>query len=154
MKTEKTIYIKCDKNLFSNNSLFAVLLASTVVSSISFTLNFYQIITELSSYLILTVCSLLAAISLYKLSKEKEHHYIFINDDEIWFTKKNENDTVCLKFDGLDYFETRFSKIIFSTKSAEKIVLELNSIADKNKRWQIKEFLKDHLKQIKDSKIS
>ncbi|MFC5284645.1 hypothetical protein [Pedobacter alpinus] len=153
MKSEKTIYIKCDKSLFSNNSLYSVLLACTVVSGLSFSLNFYQIISELTSYLILSICSLLTTFSLYRLSVEKGHHYIYINDDEICFTKKDQNDTVSLKFEGLDYFETRFSKIIFSTKSEEKIEMELNRIADEKKRWQLKEFLKDHLKQNKDSKI-
>ena len=149
MKMEKTIYIKCDKRLFSRNSFIAVLFACAVVSGVSILFNFYQIITELSSYLILTICSLLTVFSLFNLIKEQQHHYIFLNDDEIWFTNKGQNEAVCLKFEKLESFETKFSKIIFSTKTDEKIVLELNAVADEKKRWQIKEFLKTHITQQK-----
>lgn len=121
MKSDKTIYIKCDKSIISHSSIFAVLFACAVLSGISFTLNSYQIITEYTAYLILSLCSLLISFSLYRLTIEKANHYIYVDDDEICFTKKDGNDTVNLKFEGVDYFETRFSKIIFSTKSEKKL---------------------------------
>ncbi|MBK0382614.1 hypothetical protein I5M32_06525 [Pedobacter sp. SD-b] len=151
---EKSIYINCDKCLFSKNGWYAVLLSATVLAGISLILNFSLIITELSSYLILSMCSLVAAISIFKLYKEQEQNYIYINHDEIWFKQQMQSETVCLKFTKLDYFETRFSEIIFSTKEEEKVVLKLNKIADEKKRWELKEFLRNHIPQIRDNKVS
>lgn len=148
MKTEKTIYVKCDKYFVSNNPLLAVLLACTVVSVVSFALNANQTINSSSAYAILSICGLLAAFSVYRLSKEPPQRYIYINEDEITFKQNKSEDEVRLKFEGLDYFETRFSEIIFSTKAQEKIVLPLDRVSNEQKRWEIKEFLRGHVKQI------
>jgi hypothetical protein len=150
---EQSIYIKCDKCLFSKNGLYAILLATTVLAGVSIALNFTLIITELSSYLTLSICSLIAAFCLYKLYAQEEHNYIFINHDEILFKQQMQKETICLKFNTLDYFETRFSEIVFSTKQEEKVVLKLNRIADEKKRWEVKEFLRNHIPQIRDNKL-
>lgn len=151
---EQSIYIKCDKCLFSTNSLYAILLATTVLAGVSIALNFTLIITELSSYLTLLICSFIVIFCFYKLYVQKEQNYIFINNDEIWFKHQLQNKTVCLKFNTLDYFETRFSEIVFSTKQEQKVVLKLNGIADEKKRWEIKEFLKNHIPQMRENRFS
>jgi hypothetical protein len=151
---EESIYIQCDKCLFSKNSLYAVLMATTVLAGVSITLNFTLIITELSSYLTLLIFSFIIAFCLYKLYFQKEQNYIFINQDEIWFKHQLQNEAICLKFETLNYFETRFSEIIFSTKQEEKVVLKLNRITDEKKRWEVKEFLRNHVPQMRDQKFS
>ncbi len=151
---EQSIYIKCDKCLFSKNGLYAILLATTILAGVSITLNFTQIITELSSYFFLSISSLVVVFCFYKLSVQQEENYIFINNDEIWFKHQFQNETICLKFNTLDSFETRFSEIVFSTKQEEKVVLKLNRIADEKKRWEVKEFLKNHIPQIRDHRLS
>ncbi len=147
MKTEKTIYIKYDKYLFSNNVLFALLLTCAIVSGISFLLNLYQVITEFNSYIILSVFSCFAIMSLYRLTKEKPHHYIFINEEEIAFKQSKLEKEIRLRFEGIEYFETHFSQIVFSTTENERIILQLNKISNKQKRWEIKDFLRGHIKQ-------
>lgn len=94
------------------------------------------------------VCSLYAVVSLYRFAKEPPQHYIFINENEISFKLNKREEAICLKFEGIDYFETRFSQIVFSTKQQEKIVLQLNHIANEKKRWEIKEFLRGRVKQF------
>ncbi len=148
---EHSIYIKNAKYTLSKNSLISLLMISSALAITSFFLNFQQIITEINFYLFFFLCSLIAVFSLYHLSKEIENSYIYINDDVIWFKEKKSKETICLKFETLDYFETRFSEIIFCTKEEEKIVLKLNCVADEKKRWEIKEFLKSHVKQIKSN---
>ncbi|WP_157687539.1 hypothetical protein [Pedobacter psychrophilus] len=115
---------------------------------------FTQIITELSSYLFLSISSIVIAFCFYELYVQQEENYIFINDDEIWFKHSLQNETICLKFNTLNHFETRFSEIVFSTKQEEKVVLKLNRITDEKKRWEVKEFLKNHIPQFRDSKVS
>ena len=151
---EQSIYIKCDKCLFSKNGLYAILLATTILAGVSITLSFTQIIAELSSYLFLSISSLVIVFCFYKLIVRQEENYIFINNDEIWFKHQSQNENICLKFNTLNYFETRFSEIVFSTKKEEKIVLKLNRIADEKKRWEVKEFLKNHIPQTHVNRLT
>ncbi len=153
MKFDKTIYIKCDKCLLSKNALYAILSVSTVSFGTAFYLNSNQIITQSNAYLIFCLCSLFTLVSLFGLIKQRTKHYIYINNDEIFFKQNKTDEEVCLKFAGLDHFETRFSEIIFSTKQHEKIVLPLNKISNEQKRWEIKEFLRERVTQIKTKVI-
>jgi len=121
-------------------------------ASTAFILTSNLIITELASQFIYILSFLITAFSLYQIYQVKESNYIYLTDDEIWFKDKNQNETVCLKFDVVDHFETRFSEIVFCTKEEQKVVMQLNEIRDEKKRWEIKEFLKEHLKQIRDNK--
>ncbi len=150
MKTEKTIYVKCDKYRLTKKQLFSVLVLATALAALSFVLNFSSLITEISAYMLLAITSFIAASCLYLLYTEPPHHYIFINQDEISFKQNKNQEEVCLKFDGVDYFETRFSEIIFCTKQQEKVVLPLNRISNEKKRWEIKEFLRTHITQLTD----
>ncbi|HTN21830.1 MAG TPA: hypothetical protein VL125_15205 [Pelobium sp.] len=149
MKTEKTIYIKCDERLLSKNNYYVILTASSLLICISLAFHFYQIITETSTYLILFTCSFPAFLSLYRLSAESSKHFILINNDEITFKQDKLDEEICLRFELIEYFETHFSKIVFSTKDQEKIILQLDKIANKQKRWEIKEFLRERIKQQK-----
>lgn len=146
---ENTIYIKCDKSLFSKNSFITILFASFLVAALSLLFKSYYIITDSGCYATITICFIAASFSLFNINKAQASQYIFLKQDEIWFTDKNKNDVTCLKLDKVKYFETRFSKIIFSTVNDEKVTLELNAVADEKKRWQIKEFIKAHVTQQK-----
>jgi hypothetical protein len=151
---KQNIYVKTESNLFSKPVMVAFLIVAIGFASINYALTSNLIITELASQLIYTLSFLIATFSLYQITKVKESNYIYLTDDEIWFKDKNQNETVCLKFDVVDHFETRFSEIIFCTKEEQKVVMQLNEIKDEKKRWEIKEFLKEHIKQIRDSKAN
>lgn len=146
------IYVNTESRLFSKSAMIALILVAISLTGIAYLLTSNQIITELASQLFYTLSFLMATFSLYQIYKVKEPNYIYLTDDEIWFKDKNQNETVCLKFDVVDHFETRFSEIIFCTKEEQKVVMQLNEIKDEKKRWEIKEFLKEHIKQIRDSK--
>ena len=149
---KQNLYVKTESRLFSKPVMIAILIASISLSSIAYILTSNLIITELASQTIYTLSFLMATFSLYQIYQVKEINYIYLTDDEIWFKDKNQNETVCLKFDVVEHFETRFSEIIFCTKEEQKVVMQLNEIKDEKKRWEIKEFLKEHIKQIRDSK--
>jgi hypothetical protein len=151
---KQSIYVKCERCLFSKSALIVLLVVSGLLTGITYIGNFYLIITELSAYLIYTIAAILAIFCLYHLQNDEEPDYIYLNDDEIWFKEKNLNETVCLKFEKLNYFETRFSQIVFFTKEEEKVVMQLNKIKDEKKRWEIKEFLREHITQLRDSKAA
>ncbi|MDA9555806.1 hypothetical protein N9R54_06200, partial [Pelobium sp.] len=136
--------------LLSKPTLITLLVASGLVTSVAYYLNLSLIITELNAYLIYFISSALTMFSLYHLRNVKEPSYIYLTDDEVWFKEKDQNETICLKFEKLDYFETRFSEIVFCTKEEEKVVMQLNQIRDEKKRWEIKEFLRNHIKQIRE----
>lgn len=149
---KQNLYVNTESSLFSKSAMIALIVVAIGLTSTSFLLTSNQIITELASQLIYTLSFLLTTFSLYQIYKVKEPNYIYLTDDEIWFKDKNQNETVCLRFDVVDHFETRFSEIIFCTKEEQKVVMQLNEIKDEKKRWEIKEFLKEHVKQIRDSK--
>nr|WP_294897499.1 hypothetical protein [uncultured Pedobacter sp.] len=151
MKTEKTIYIEYDECLLSKNFLYLILIICTLLFGTSLILRFYQIITELNSYFILFVCFLPAVLCLYRLYSESAEEYILINDKEITFKQNRLEEEICLRFELIEYFETHFSKIVFSTTDKEKIILQLDKIANEQKRWEIKEFLRERVKQMKVS---
>jgi hypothetical protein len=88
--------------------------------------------------------------SLYQIIKERKMDYIYLNEQEVWFKEKQQNETVCLKYDKLNFFETKFSEIVFITKEEEKMIMPLNTISNKKQRWEIKEFLKAHIKQTRE----
>ncbi len=146
------IYVKCEHCLFSKLNLIILLIVTVLLAGITYISSLNQIFTELSAYLIYSFTSILAIFCLYYLQNIEEPNYIYLDDDEIRFKEKSQNEPVCLKFEKLDHFETRFSEIIFCTKEAEKVVMQLNKIKDEKKRWEIKEFLKLHIKQLKDNK--
>ncbi len=150
---KQSIYIKCEHCLLSKQLMFAMIMAAAPLAGISYLLNHYLIISEFNSYLLYFASLMMAIFSLYQLQKVKEAEYIYLTEKEIWFKEKNQNQTICLKFEGLDYFETRFSEIVFCTKEEERMVMALNSIGDEKKRWEIKEFLKGHLTQMRDSRL-
>jgi hypothetical protein len=148
---KQSIYVKCELCLFSKATLIVLLVVSGLLACTTYLLNLYLIVTELSAYFIYSIAALLAIFSLYHLQNTKDPDYIYLTDDEIWFKEKNQSETVCLKFERLDYFETRFSEIIFCTKEEQKVVMHLNRIKDEKKRWEIKEFLRNHIRQIRDT---
>lgn len=149
---KQNLYVKTESRLFSKSAMIALSIVSIGFASTAFILTSNQIITELASQFIYTSSFVMATFSLYQIYKVKEPNYIYLTDDEIWFKDKNQDETVCLKFDRVDHFETRFSEIIFCTKGEQKVVMQLNEIRDEKKRWEIKEFLREHIKQIRDSK--
>lgn len=154
MKTENTFYLKCDNCLLSKNHLITILTTAIGLTLLSFVLKHYQAITASNAYLISAVCTLFAALSLYQLSKTSSGQYIFMDNEEILFKQSKSADEIRLRFDGLDNFETRFSEIILSTKAQEKIILPLHEVANKQKRWEIKEFLRQRIKQIKANAVA
>lgn len=154
MKTEKTIYIRYDNCLFLKNSFFIALIASGAIVATSFAFNYFQFFNQESFYFTLSVCLILLIIAVYHLFTQAPNQYISINDDEISFKQSKADEEICLKFEGLDYFETRFSEIIFSTKQQEKIRLSLKQIQNEKKRWEIKEFLRERVTQIKTNVIA
>lgn len=147
---KQSIYVKCEHCLFSRSAFLIFLASATAITVVAYFLSYALLISELSAYAIYSFCSLVTVFSLYHLYKEKKSDYIYLTDDEIWFKEKSQNETVCLKFESLNHFETRFSEIIFFTTAAEKMVMPLNAIGDEKKRWEIKEFLRNHITQIRE----
>ncbi|HEX7367557.1 MAG TPA: hypothetical protein VF273_10700 [Pelobium sp.] len=154
MKSEQTIYFKWDGHLLPKNLLVAILILTGLIAAVAITMNYQQNISELATYLILSICLVTLASSSYCLSKEATHNYIYLNNSEISFKQNKADEVVIIKFEALDYFETRFSEIVFNTKQQEKISLPLNKITDKHKRWEIKEFLRERLKQINGNAVA
>ena len=149
---KQNLYVKTESRLLSKSAMIVVITFTIGFASTAFILTSNLIITELASQFIYILSFLITAFSLYQIYQVKESNYIYLTDDEIWFKDKNQNETVCLKFDVVDHFETRFSEIVFCTKEEQKVVMQLNEIRDEKKRWEIKEFLREHLKQIRDNK--
>lgn len=147
MNAEKSIYIKCNNYLFSKTCLLWVLITSSGVYSISYLLKFHQIISDTNIYFTSIGCFLFAALRLYLQKLKPPHHYILINNEEISFKHNKKEEEIRLRFEAIEYFETRFSQIVFSTKDHEKVILQLNRIANEKKRWEIKEFLRGRVKQ-------
>ncbi|MEO5910541.1 MAG: hypothetical protein ABIP95_06610 [Pelobium sp.] len=147
---KQSIYVKCEHCLFSRLAFFIFLASAAAITVAAYFLSYSLLISELSAYIIYSFSLLVTVFSLYHLYKEKKSDYIYLTDEEIWFKEKNQNQTVCLKFTNLNHFETRFSEIIFFTTSAEKMVMPLNAIGDEKKRWEIKEFLRNHITQTRD----
>lgn len=134
--------------------MLALLIGALSLALITYFLFSQDVITELMAYYCYVGSSLLTVFSIYHLYQSKEPDYIYLTEEEIWFREKEQNETICLKYDHLAYFETRFSEIIFCTKEEEKVILPLNSIRDEKKRWEIKEFLRNHIRQIRDQKMT
>ncbi|MBU0696299.1 MAG: hypothetical protein KKE39_07205 [Bacteroidetes bacterium] len=151
---KQSIYIQFEQYLFSRKVMLALLIASLSTALVAYVLNSTSAITELTAYYVYTLSSFLSVFSIYHLYTKKSTDYIYLTEDEIWFKEKDQNETICLKYAHLEYFETRFSEIIFCTKEEEKMVMTLNSIRDEKKRWEIKEFLRNHIRQIRDQKMT
>ncbi|MBD3748646.1 MAG: hypothetical protein IE931_04040 [Sphingobacteriales bacterium] len=151
---KQSIYIPFEQFLFSKKVMLALLISAFILSLFIYFLFLQSVITELMAYYFYAGSSLLSMFALYHLYQSKEPDYIYLTEEEIWFKEKVQNETICLKYDHLAYFETRFSEIIFCTKEEEKVILPLNSIKDEKKRWEIKEFLRNHIRQIRDQKMT
>jgi hypothetical protein len=151
---KQNIYIQFEQYIFSKKVMLALLIASLPTVLITYFLNSTLAITGLTASYFYTLSLLLFSFSLYHLYTKKSTDYIYLTEEEIWFKEKKQNETICLKYDHVDHFETRFSEIIFCTKEEEKMVMTLNSIRDEKKRWEIKEFLRNHIRQIRDQKMT
>ncbi len=154
MRAENTFYLKCNNCLLSKTHLIAILTAACLLVTLSFLLKHYETITTSNTYLNSTVCSLFAVLSSYQLYTGSSGHYIFMDNDKILFRQNKSKDEIRLQFDGLDTFETRFFEIVFNTKEQEKFILPLHKISNKQKRWEIKEFLRQRIKQTTANSIA
>jgi hypothetical protein len=47
-------------------------------------------------------------------------NYIYLNDQEVWFNEKQNQETVWLKFDKPSFFETKFSEIVYCDQRRTK----------------------------------
>lgn len=151
---KQSIYITFEQFLLSKKVMLALLISALSLALFSYLLFSQAMITELMAYYFYTGSSIFSVFALYHLYQSKEPDYIYITEEEIWFREKEQNETICLKYDRLAYFETRFTEIIFCTKEEEKVILPLSSIRDEKKRWEIKEFLRNHIRQIRDQKMT
>jgi hypothetical protein len=77
-------------------------------------------------------------------------NYIYLNDQEVWFNEKQNQETVWLKFDKLSFFQTKFSEIVYCDQRRTKNDKVLNTSSNKKKRREIKEFSKIHIKLLRD----
>jgi hypothetical protein len=123
---------------------------ATITTVAAYFLNLTLQISTLTAYSWYALSSLIVTFSLYQIIKERKMDYIYLNEQEVWFKEKQQNETVCLKYDKLNFFETKFSEIVFITKEEEKMIMPLNTISNKKQRWEIKEFLKAHIKQTRE----
>jgi hypothetical protein len=123
---------------------------ATLATLTAYFLNLTLQISILVASICYAISSLIIVFSLYQIIRERRVDYIYLNDKEIWFKEKKQNETVCLKYDKLNFFETKFSEIVFVTKEEEKMIMPLNTISNKKQRWEIKEFLKAHIKQMRE----
>lgn len=151
---KQSIYIPFEQFLLSKKVMLALLIGALSLILISYFLFSVNVVTEEMAYYFYALSSILSVFAIYHLYQSKDPDYIYLTKEEIWFKEKMQNETICLKYDHLAYFETRFSEIIFCTKEEEKVVLPLNSIRDEKKRWEIKEFLRNHIRQTRDQKMT
>jgi hypothetical protein len=146
----QSIYIKCEDCLLPKKVNYTLAVLAITFSIAAYFLNLTLQISNLSASTCYAFSALIVSFCLFQLIRERKMDYIYLNDQEIWFKEKQQNETVCLKYDKLNFFETKFSEIVFVTKEEEKMIMPLNTISNKKQRWEIKEFLKGHIKQMRD----
>jgi hypothetical protein len=147
---KQSLYIKCEDCLLSKKVNLILTVLATITTVAAYFLNLTLQISTLTAYSWYALSSLIVTFSLYQIIKERKMDYIYLNEQEVWFKEKQQNETVCLKYDKLNFFETKFSEIVFITKEEEKMIMPLNTISNKKQRWEIKEFLKAHIKQTRE----
>jgi hypothetical protein len=151
---KQSLYIKCEDCLLSKKVNLILTVLATITTVAAYFLNLTLQISTLTAYSWYALSSLIVTFSLYQIIKERKMDYIYLNEQEVWFKEKQQNETVCLKYDKLNFFETKFSEIVFITKEEEKMIMSLNTISNKKQRWEIKEFLKAHIKQTREHQAS
>ncbi|WP_442796208.1 hypothetical protein [Pelobium manganitolerans] len=151
MKTPQTIDLKHESWPPSRETSMLILILSLATLMLSLVLSMFNWLNANATLITAGAALLMTLVAIYLISIASPKHYIYLNHEEILFKRDKDSEEVCLKFDGLAYFETRFSEIVFSTKEAEKFVLPLNYISNEKKRWQIKEYLREHLTQRKQN---
>jgi hypothetical protein len=147
---KQSLYIKCEDCLLSKKVNLILTVLATITTVAAYFLNLTLQISTLTAYSWYALSSLIVTFSLYQIIKERKMDYIYLNEQEVWFKEKQQNETVCLKYDKLNFFETKFSEIVFITKEEKKMIMPLNTISNKKQRWEIKEFLKAHIKQTRE----
>jgi hypothetical protein len=147
---KQSIYIKCEDCLLPKKVNFTLAVLATTFIISAYFLNLTLQISNLAASTCYAFSALIVSFCLFQLIRKRKMNYIYLTDQEIWFKEKQQNETVCLKYDKLIFFETKFSEIVFVTKEEEKMIMSLNSISNKKQRWEIKEFLKGHIKQMRE----
>lgn len=76
---------------------------------------------------------------------------ITIDDQNLTFPlhRGGKSEEISLSIADIDYFETRFNKIIIHDIHQKTFFIALDRVKCENKRWEVKELLRTHLRQRK-----
>lgn len=144
--------ISCKENeMYSPNFMMSISLLITAVITNTALFYFNFLITSIALYFTVMTIVILGIISLYLYlrSKEDVNYSLLITEDYIFINEPSGGEEINLPLTDIQYFETRFNEIVFHTNQDEVITLKLNRISCETKRWEIKEFLKEHIPQIR-----
>jgi hypothetical protein len=147
------IYIKCKEPKLSKHQIL-IYLTTLNIGIITSLLFFNQVlIKDLFSYLVYTISPIvtLLVFHLYYIFKIEENQFILITD-EFLLIKDNsgtEQQDLKLSFTSLKGFETRFNAVIFHHQNGETYRVGLDNVKCDTKRWEIKEFLRNHIEELK-----
>ncbi len=133
-------------NLLKFYSIFLVLFIS-----LTFYVNTSTIFIEnLPNYLLYSFV-LVSLVTLFFLLKKKEEELFTIDEGYLVIHKainKNQSNQK-LAFEDIKFFETRFNEIVFYDVNDQKFSVKLDDIKSDKKRWEIKEFLRRHVREYR-----
>jgi len=133
-------------NLLKFYSIFLILLIS-----LTFYVHYSGIFIEnLPNYLLYSFV-LASLVTLYFLIKKKQEELFTIDEGFLVIHKPStrEQSDQKLAFEEIKFFETRFNEIVFYSLNDEKFSVKLDDIKSDKKRWEIKEFLRQHVREYK-----
>lgn len=135
-----------NSNLLKYYSFFLILLI--------FIASYYQysniIIENMPDYILYSFI-IVSVITLFFFVKKKDNQLISINDGFLVIneSKNKSQNNIKLSCEEIKFFETRFNEIIFHHTNNEKFSVKLDGIKCDKKRWEIKEFLRQHVPENK-----
>jgi len=133
-------------NLLKYYSLFTIL---TIIITSYF--HYSNILKENFPNYLLYSFSVINLITLFFLARKKEEELFTIDNGFLIIhnPKSKYQSNQKLAFEEIKFFETRFNEIIFCRLDDERFSVKLDDIKSDKKRWEIKEFLRQHVRENK-----
>lgn len=133
-------------NLLKYYSFFIILLI--ILASYFHYSNIF--IENLPDYLLYSFV-IVSLMTLFFLVQKKEEELFTIADGFLIIHESKSKNQIHQKlaFEEIKFFETRFNEIVFHRLDNEKFSVKLDDVKSDKKRWEIKEFLRQHVPENK-----
>ena len=108
-------------------------------------LLYNSILTDAMPFVFLAI--FLITISAYFIFKKKHNELFGLDNGELVINQRTERESIRFSCEDIKFFETKFNEIVIYQHNDEKFSIRLDDFKSNKERWELKEFLRSHIRE-------